>query len=162
MDQGLREVVRRRAGDACEYCRLAQQATPLIAFHVEHIVSRQHGGGDDTAAIASALGLSGPNVGMGVPVGSSTPCDLGTAGCYDSVVTITNDPSTPLYYDNLGERSLRMPTIFTLLWNTRPTQCSERLHVLVRVAEPFPTDVMVLAPVLPRLSISSVIPRREI
>jgi len=47
MDQSLREVVRRRAGNTCEYCHLPQEATPLIAFHVEHIVSRQHGGSDD-------------------------------------------------------------------------------------------------------------------
>jgi hypothetical protein len=42
MDPGLREFVRRRAGYACEYCRMPQEATPLIPFHVEHIVSRRH------------------------------------------------------------------------------------------------------------------------
>ena len=56
-----------------------------------------------TASLAQALGLT-PTEGslQGVPVGSSTPCSLGTAGCYDAEVTITNDPGTPLYYDNLG------------------------------------------------------------
>ena len=44
MEPGLKELVRRRAGNACEYCRIPQDATPLISFHIEHIVSRQHGG----------------------------------------------------------------------------------------------------------------------
>ena len=52
MDQGLREVVRRRADNAGEYCRMPQQATPLIAFHVEHIVSKQHGGTDVPGGLA--------------------------------------------------------------------------------------------------------------
>ena len=66
MDQGLREVVRTRAGNACEYCRIPQQATPLIAFHVEHIVSRQHGGADDPGGLALACdrcnAYKGPNL----------------------------------------------------------------------------------------------------
>ena len=33
---------------------MPQDATPLIAFHVEHIVSRQHGGSDDPAGLALA------------------------------------------------------------------------------------------------------------
>src|SRR5258708_12105178 len=66
MDQSLREVVRIRAGNACEYCRIPQQATPLIAFHVEHIVSRQHGGSDDPGGLALACdrcnAYKGPNL----------------------------------------------------------------------------------------------------
>jgi hypothetical protein len=66
MDQNLREFVRARARDACEYCRLPQQATPLIAFHVEHIVSRQHGGTDDPSGLALACdrcnAYKGPNL----------------------------------------------------------------------------------------------------
>ena len=66
MDQSLREVVRRRAENACEYCRIAQEATPLIAFHIEHIVSRQHGGSDDPAGLALACdrcnAYKGPNI----------------------------------------------------------------------------------------------------
>ena len=66
MDPSLREVVRRRAGDACEYCRIPQAATPLIAFHVEHIVSRQHGGTDDPTGLALACdrcnAYKGPNL----------------------------------------------------------------------------------------------------
>jgi hypothetical protein len=66
MDPNLREVVRRRAGNACEYCRLPQNATPLIPFHVEHIVSRQHGGTDDPSGLALACdrcnAYKGPNL----------------------------------------------------------------------------------------------------
>jgi hypothetical protein len=66
MDPSLREAVRRRAGNACEYCRIPQLATPLISFHVEHIVSRQHGGSDDMGSLALACdrcnAYKGPNL----------------------------------------------------------------------------------------------------
>ncbi len=66
MDPGLREIVRRRAGDSCEYCRIPQEATPLIPFHVEHIVSSQNGGSDDRAGLALAYdrcnAYKGPNL----------------------------------------------------------------------------------------------------
>ena len=45
---------------------MRQDATPLIAFHVEHIVSRQHGGSDDPAGLALACdrcnAYKGPNL----------------------------------------------------------------------------------------------------
>jgi len=66
MDQGLRAFVRSRAGNACDYCRIPQQATPLIAFHIEHIVSKQHGGTDDPGGLALACdrcnAYKGPNL----------------------------------------------------------------------------------------------------
>jgi len=40
----VRELVRTRAGDRCEYCRLHQDDDPFFRFHVEHVVARQHGG----------------------------------------------------------------------------------------------------------------------
>ena len=42
MDASTRELVRRRAGDRCEYCRMPQAATPFIPFHLEHIIAKQH------------------------------------------------------------------------------------------------------------------------
>jgi hypothetical protein len=42
MDAATREFVRRRALNRCEYCRTPQHATPLIPFHVEHIIATQH------------------------------------------------------------------------------------------------------------------------
>jgi hypothetical protein len=38
----------------CEYCGLLQAQAPLASFHVEHVVARQHGGGDDVENLAHA------------------------------------------------------------------------------------------------------------
>lgn len=43
-----REWVRKRAQDACEYCRLPQDASTL-PHQVDHIIGRQHLGSDDVA-----------------------------------------------------------------------------------------------------------------
>lgn len=42
MDSSTRELVRRRAGERCEYCRLPQSAAPFLTFHVEHVEAQQH------------------------------------------------------------------------------------------------------------------------
>ena len=47
MDAALRDLVRERAGHRCEYCHLPKAAEPFFTYHIEHIVARQHGGGDD-------------------------------------------------------------------------------------------------------------------
>jgi len=66
MDAKTRELVRRRAGNICEYCRIPQEATPLIPFHVEHTIARQHGGGDDPSLLCLACdrcnAYKGPNL----------------------------------------------------------------------------------------------------
>ncbi len=54
IDASTRKRVRRRAGDACEYCGLSQDAAPFAVFHVEHIVPGQHGGTDDLSNLALA------------------------------------------------------------------------------------------------------------
>jgi hypothetical protein len=38
---------------------------------------------------------------LGITV-TSASCTPGTPGCYNALITVTNDPSVPLYYDNLG------------------------------------------------------------
>lgn len=43
MDDALRELVRQRAGDRCEYCLLGQRDAEL-RHHIEHIVARKHDG----------------------------------------------------------------------------------------------------------------------
>jgi hypothetical protein len=64
-------------------------------------------------ALAGALGISaevqGGAVGSGLgPQGITPPadglanCTLGSAGCYNAIVTVTNSPDITLYYDNLG------------------------------------------------------------
>lgn len=42
----LREFVRGRARDRCEYCSLPQRAS-LLPHHIDHIISSQHQGSDD-------------------------------------------------------------------------------------------------------------------
>ncbi|MBI2825813.1 MAG: HNH endonuclease [Planctomycetia bacterium] len=46
MDAKLRAAVYERAAQCCEYCRRQQVDSPLIPFHVEHIIPRKHGGDD--------------------------------------------------------------------------------------------------------------------
>jgi len=55
MDDDLRDFVRRRARDRCEYCLIPQEATPYFTFHVEHIIAKQH---VDDADDAARLGLA--------------------------------------------------------------------------------------------------------
>jgi len=52
MDAYLRALVRERAGDRCEYCRLRQQDEPLLRFQVDHITALQHRGSDDLSNLA--------------------------------------------------------------------------------------------------------------
>ena len=54
MDAATRELVRKRAGDRCEYCRLTQRHMPVPTFHTEHIVARKHRGGDEPENLALA------------------------------------------------------------------------------------------------------------
>jgi hypothetical protein len=46
MTRLFRQLVRERAGQRCEYCRLPDFAAPASTFHVEHVIARQHGGAD--------------------------------------------------------------------------------------------------------------------
>lgn len=41
MDGAVRNLVRQRAGNRCEYCRLPQAAVDAT-FHVDHIIAQQH------------------------------------------------------------------------------------------------------------------------
>src|SRR5258708_5521822 len=53
--RALRRLVVARAGAACEYCRLLQDATG-VTFHLEHVLPRSQGG----ATAMSNLALSCP------------------------------------------------------------------------------------------------------
>jgi len=46
MRRPLRQFVRNRAGHRCEYCHLPDTTAPAAAFHVEHVIAKQHHGGD--------------------------------------------------------------------------------------------------------------------
>jgi 5-methylcytosine-specific restriction endonuclease McrA len=49
-----RTLVRRRAANRCEYCRLHQDDSPLAALHIEHIRPRKHGGSDHESNLCLA------------------------------------------------------------------------------------------------------------
>ena len=53
MDASVQDLVRRRADNRCEYCLLRQEHSELT-HHIEHIVAKQHGGGDDIDNLALA------------------------------------------------------------------------------------------------------------
>lgn len=54
MDSASRQLVRQRARDRCEYCQLHQEYELVCRFHVEHIIPRQHDGGDEPENLALA------------------------------------------------------------------------------------------------------------
>lgn len=53
MDERVRQFVRDRSKDRCEYCRIPQRHF-VQTFHIEHIVALSHGGEDssENAAVA--------------------------------------------------------------------------------------------------------------
>lgn len=51
MDESLRQLVRRRAGERCEYCHLPQDGHEE-RFSIDHIIARKHGGDDSPANLA--------------------------------------------------------------------------------------------------------------
>jgi HNH endonuclease len=53
MDAATRDLVRKRAANRCEYCRLHQEQSGL-RHHIEHITARQHGGSDHADNLALA------------------------------------------------------------------------------------------------------------
>ncbi len=52
-----------------------------------------------SGALGEALGISASNL-IGFDSAGNAGCALNSAGCYEDVLTITNDPSTLLYYRN--------------------------------------------------------------
>ncbi len=54
MNDALRLLVRNRAHHTCEYCQLTARDAPFLAFQVDHIIARQHGGTDDLDNLALA------------------------------------------------------------------------------------------------------------
>lgn len=66
MDAQLRELVRTRAENRCEYCLLPQSAAPFLTFHVEHVEAKQHVVDDSSDNLALACPdcnrFKGPNL----------------------------------------------------------------------------------------------------
>jgi hypothetical protein len=47
ISQAVKKQIRSQAQDLCEYCRLPQSFVSAATFHIEHIISIQHGGEDE-------------------------------------------------------------------------------------------------------------------
>lgn len=66
MDTAIRQFVRQRAQNRCEYCQFCQEYLPLKPLQIEHIISRKHGGSDDPSNLALACDRcnlhKGPNL----------------------------------------------------------------------------------------------------
>ena len=66
MDVATQRLVRIRADNRCEYCRLPQVAAPFLTFHIEHIQAKQHVQDDSPNNLALACPdcnrFKGPNL----------------------------------------------------------------------------------------------------
>jgi hypothetical protein len=66
MGSSLRDIVRERAGNRCEYCHLHEDDSDDLAFHVEHVIPRQHDGMNDPECLCFACAecnwAKGPNL----------------------------------------------------------------------------------------------------
>jgi hypothetical protein len=66
MEAALRRYVRERAAHRCEYCHLHEDDADFLAFHIEHVVAKQHGGSDDPELLCYACSecnwAKGPNL----------------------------------------------------------------------------------------------------
>lgn len=66
MNEQLRSLVRHRAGNRCEYCRLTEEVASFAKFQIEHIRAKQHHGGDEPENLAWSCprcnAYKGPNL----------------------------------------------------------------------------------------------------
>lgn len=66
MNEAVRQEVRRQSGFRCEYCHAQERHLPFSAFHLDHVVARQHAGTGSrlTAADLSRLLGADPSLGL--------------------------------------------------------------------------------------------------
>jgi hypothetical protein len=78
----------------------AVQTSALSALSTYDATPYGSGNVEVTVALARALGF--PASGLFGITASEASCTPGASGCYNGIITVTNDPSTPLYYDTGG------------------------------------------------------------
>jgi hypothetical protein len=52
MNEAIRQRIRRQANYQCEYCLTRERHLPFAAFHLDHIIARQHRGTDEDQNLA--------------------------------------------------------------------------------------------------------------
>lgn len=57
MEHAIRQMVRQRAKDRCEYCRLRQAHEPTCPLHLDHIIAIKHQGAGTLENLAFACGV---------------------------------------------------------------------------------------------------------
>ena len=76
IDAATRRLVRRRAGERCEYCGIHQRHEPFYRLHIDHVIPKQHRGRDHESNLALACYHcnlhKGPNL-SGIDSGQVTP-----------------------------------------------------------------------------------------
>ena len=72
MKAEARKLVRNRADDRCEYCRLPQKAVDAT-FHVDHVIARQHIDDEEHDLSCLALACDRCNLHKGTNISSVDP-----------------------------------------------------------------------------------------
>jgi hypothetical protein len=66
VNERLRQAVRKRARDRCEYCTIHQADIPFLRHQIEHVIAKQHKGRDELSNLALACyrcnKFKGPNL----------------------------------------------------------------------------------------------------
>ncbi len=89
------------------------QASALTALNTYDATSYGTGNVAITGALGTALGLTSGLTGITTLGGS---CTLGSSGCYNAIIIVTNDPTTPLYY-NIGAEPANAYDFYALVEN---------------------------------------------
>ena len=72
IDAAIRDLVRRRAAERCEYCRLPQHAEEAT-FHIDHVLAQQHSPADADDPNNLALACHRCNLHKGTNLSSIDP-----------------------------------------------------------------------------------------
>lgn len=115
MDQATRNLVRQRAGNLCEYCRLEQSAQPWAMFHIEHILPRQHGGSDEIDNLC--LACNHCNLHKGPNLASIDPMSSQLTRLFHPREDRWNDHFTLVEHRILGMSAVGRATVATLSMN---------------------------------------------